>query len=59
VTATVAAVPSDEGSEDPHAEWKAAVATEKARGLAAADAVLAVDRKHPGLRERMLAAVNA
>jgi hypothetical protein len=43
---------------DALVDWRAAVDAEKARGLSATDAVLAADRKHPGLRQRMLAAVN-
>lgn len=35
-------------------EWKAATAAERARGKSAADAIVAVDKTHPGLRERML-----
>ncbi len=38
--------------------WAAAVEAEKAKGSNAQNAVIAANRKNPGLREAMLAEVN-
>lgn len=48
------------GADDPAAEWRAAVDEEAKRfGGDRVKAIKAVDRKHPELRQQMLAAANA
>ncbi|MDM4015278.1 hypothetical protein [Roseiconus lacunae] len=44
---------------DPVGTWKAAVADLKAQGIAPSRAVSIADQRNPGLRQAMLAAVNA
>jgi hypothetical protein len=40
-------------------QWQTAVSNELSKGLPPAKAVMAANRAHPGLRERMLAEVNS
>lgn len=55
---TATASPTNALGFDPVARWKAALAIEKDRGLSNRSAVQAANRKHPGLRLQMLAAIN-
>lgn len=50
--------PTAPAAGSARATWDQAIRQEIATGKAKAQAVSAVDRKHPGLRERMLAEVN-
>lgn len=55
----VTAADDDEPSTSATDEWNAAVAAEKKAGKSNQQAVIAANQKHPGLREKMLAEVNA
>lgn len=52
-------MPTSTATETASQRWDAAVAAEKARGSNGPNAVIAANRKNPGLREQMLAEVNA